>query len=109
MTLFDIMKAKVSTLYRNGKRLPINKVCKTVVGDLNLSVSKHPVTCLACCTAVVLTDGGISLVPDMVDAQCVVIAAHGLRLRGVEMVMGRELAQEWWCVPMSNAESEVSE
>jgi len=93
------MTAKVSSLYRAGRRLPTNKVGLTVTGDLNLSVSKHPVTGLCCTEAVVLTDEGWSLLPDMYDAQCVCIAMHGIRLRGIEIVAGKELAQEWWCVP----------
>lgn len=95
------MKAKVSTLYRNGRRLPTNKVAATVIGDLNLSVSKHPVSGLCCQEAVVLADLGTSLLPDIYDVMCVCIAANGFRLRGVEIVSGREMAQEWWCVPMA--------
>ena len=93
------MKAKVSTLYKNGRRLPINKAASTVMGDLNLSVSKHPVTGLCCVESVVLEDRGISLLPSLYDVTCVCIAAHGLRLRGTEIVAGKEMAQEWWCVP----------
>jgi hypothetical protein len=94
------MKAKVSSLYRNGKRLPINKVASTVTGDLNLSVSKHPVTGLCCHEAVVLEESGRSLLPDIHDVECVCIAAHGLRLRGIEIHAGKETAQEWWCIPL---------
>ena len=65
------MKATVSTLYKKGRRLPQNKVGATETGDLNLSVSKHPVTGLCCHEAVLLADGGLSLLPDMVDVVCV--------------------------------------
>lgn len=96
------MKAKVSTLYKNGKRLGTNRIGDTVEGDLNLSVSKHPATGLCCIEAVVVNDKGISLIPNIFDAQCVCIAAHGLRLRGIEFCNGREVSQEWWCKPMVN-------
>ena len=102
------MKAKVSTLYRNGRRLPANKVGATVTGDLNLGVSKHPVTGLCCIEAVVLEDSGRSLLPDMHDVTCVCIAAHGLRLRGLEICAGKEMAQEWWCRPICEAPKDLT-
>jgi len=94
------MTARVSSLYRNGHRLN-SKVAETVEGDLNLMVSRNPVTGLACTEAVILNDEGGSLLNDMHDVVCVCIAAHGLRLRGTEYAKGREVAQEWWCVPVA--------
>jgi len=100
------MKATVSTLYRVGRRLPQNNVGATVVGDLNLSVNKNPVTGLLTHEACVLTPDGFSMLPDLHDVVCVCIAAHGLRLRGVEIVNGRETVQEWWCRPATGNESD---
>jgi hypothetical protein len=100
------MKARVSTLYRKGRQLPRNKVGSTVVGDLNLSAGKHPVTGVWCVEAVVLTDAGLSLLPDLSDVQCLSIAAFGFRLRGIESNCGREMAQEWWCVPLLETHQE---
>jgi len=48
----------------------------------------------------VLNDDGHSLLPDLYDVMCVSISAHGFRLRGIEIKSGREVAQEWWCMPM---------
>lgn len=93
------MKATVSQLYNNGTRIPYNKSLVTVVGDLNLGVSKHPVTGMCSSEAMILADGGAYLLPELYDAHCIVIAAHGFRLRGFEIVNGKEMAQEWWCVP----------
>ena len=95
------MKAKVSSLYLNGRRLPANKVAQTVIGDLNLSVSKHPITLRCDHEAVVLSDDATMLLPALHNVVCVCIAAHGLALLGVEIVGAKELAQEWRCVPMS--------
>lgn len=93
------MIARVSTLFKNGKR--VSKVSKTVEGDLNLSVSRHQVTGSVCTEAVVLDTKGVALIDPMIDAHCVLIAAHGFRLRGVELVgLAREVSQEWWCVPL---------
>ena len=89
------MKATVTTLYRRGRRCLSGS--KIVTGDLNLSVGKHPVTGLVSVEACVLDEDGLTLVPPMIDAVCVCIAANGMRLRGVECVAGREVAQEWWC------------
>ena len=90
------MTASVQTLYRNGRRLA--KASKAVVGDLNLSVGKNPGSGALCSEACLLTETGWSALPPLYDAVCVVIAAHGLRLRGVEIVASRAVAQEWWCV-----------
>jgi len=95
------VRAKVSCLYRAGRSLPMNTFSKTVEGDLNLAVSKHPVS--GRCTheaCVVSNESGLSLLPDMHDVTCVSISASGLRLRGIEVdKAGREVAQEWWCIP----------
>ena len=93
------MQATISNLYRNGRRLPANKVASTVTGDLYLSVSLHPVSGLCCTEAAILEASGRPLLPPIYDAVCVCIAAHGLRLRGIEVVSGREMVQEWWCAP----------
>jgi hypothetical protein len=103
------MKAKVSSLYRNGRNLPTNKVSGTAEGDLNLAVSKHPVTGRCTHEACVLNDDGHSLLPDLYDVTCVSISAAGFRLRGIEIKSGREVSQEWWCMPMlPNAQAEPS-
>jgi hypothetical protein len=90
------MTASVRTIYRNGRRLA--KASAPVVGDLNLDVGKNPVSRALCSEACLLTERGSALVPPLYDAVCVVIAGHGLRLRGIEIVAGREIVQEWWCV-----------
>jgi hypothetical protein len=92
------MNAKVTALYKDGKKAD-DKGAKTVEGDLNLSVWKHPVTGRVCYQACILGERGLQKLPDLFDAQCVIIAAYGIRLRGVEFSKGREVAQEWWCVP----------
>lgn len=94
------MKAQVTALYRKGKRTQGTvKPDAIVTGDLNLSTNRHPVSGLFNTEAVVLNERGISLLPDLNSASCLVIGANGLRLRGVEIVDGKEFAQEWWCVP----------
>lgn len=100
------MKARVSTLYRDGLRLQSPKIREVVIGDLNLSVSRHPVSVRASVVACVLSDNGTSLVPDIMDAQCQTIAATGMLLRGVEWTKGKEYAQEWWVVPIGEAANE---
>lgn len=81
--------------------MPSGKVSATVEGDLNLSVSKHRVTGRCCIVAMVLTDAGLSLVPDLYDAQCIIIAADGMLLRGIELNGARQVTQEWWCRPVA--------
>jgi hypothetical protein len=94
------MKSRVSTLYKKGVPIPQPKVSALVEGDLNLSVSKHPVTGRCCIVAMVLTKEGLSLVPDLYDAQCVIIAADGMLLRGIEFNGNKQQSQEWWCKPL---------
>ena len=96
------MKARVSTLYRKGKRVPSPRVDALVVGDLSLAMSKHPVTGRACVEACILNELGMSLLWPMTDVQCHLIGSDGMLLRGVESWNGREYAQEWWCVPLDD-------
>lgn len=102
------MLAKVWRIYKNGRQLTSNKKSvPPVVGDLNLGAGKNPITGRVTSEASVLTDRGLSLIPNLVDVVCIAIAADGLRLRGVEILAGRELAQEWWCIltksPITNS------
>jgi hypothetical protein len=91
------MKAKVTRLYKDGRYLPGGIRRKIMEGDLNMSVSKHPVTGRCDYEASLVENSGYCVIPELHDAMCTCIAAHGLRLRGIEFNGTREVVQEWWC------------
>ncbi len=98
------MNASVLQLYRNGKKISDGqKAGVFVTGDLNMGICRNPVNGRISCEACLLGDGGTQLITSIYDANCVVIAGYGLRLRGVEFTGGREVAQEWWCLPSNKA------
>lgn len=96
------MKMRVSSLYRQGFWKSSN-VYDVKDGDLTLDACKHPVTGRIAIVAMLLDSTGWRQLPDLHDAQCVVISATGFTLVGKQMVNGVEYAQEWFCAPADTA------
>ena len=94
------MKAKVSTLYRNGKALPQNKIGKIIVGSLTLATVKSAFSGNLTTGAWVQNKANEFALPSMENVVCESISADGFRLRGTENINGREVYQEWWCRPI---------
>ncbi len=103
------MKAMVSILYDNGIPVPMFKTPVTVEAEVDVAPGKHPVTGRLSMTAWT-TEPSTSTtghVRPLHDVALVWIAAMGIRIRGTEQKEGgREVAQEWFIVPLQDFRTE---
>ena len=103
------MKAKVSILYCDGIPIPMTGKVVTVETEVDVSAGKHPVTGRLSMTAWTnepATQTTVNIRP-LHDVALVWIAALGIRIRGLELLSGgREVAQEWFIVPLADPMSD---
>lgn len=103
------MKAKVSILYDNGIPVPMHNRPVTVEAEVDVAPEKHPVTGRPSMTAWAIEPSTKTTAPvrPLFDVALVWIAALGMRIRGLEQVKGgREVAQEWFIVPLPDLRTE---
>jgi len=81
------VKAKVSTLYKEGKLVGGNEFGKTGIGGLTFYGSQ----------AEIWTTIGECCLPFLQNAQCNSITKDGISLSGIEQINGVKYYQEWWC------------
>jgi len=95
------MKARVTQVYANGKRIGATVKSKSYDGDLNVSDGRHPVLGRIEKEASLLSDDGANIIAPMIGVQLSGVYAKGMLLRGTEVVGDKEFAQEWWVEPLS--------
>jgi hypothetical protein len=90
------MKAFVSKTYSGGRRIPNGKKIPTHCGDLAVGTGEHPVLNRITTMAHLFRDDNLCEIEPLYDVLLTSIAMKGLRLRGFEVIAGKEVAQEWW-------------
>ena len=96
------MIVKAITLYQNGRlnSKEKQKKIKFKNGSLDLNVTQNPVTGRMTYNVDFLDKEGRNIFNPIHDVVCVSISADGLHLRGIEYNFGREVSQEWYCIPI---------
>lgn len=89
------MKVAVTQLYKNGKKIPRDKKAPVFIGDLSMVESRNAVLNRLVVEAM-LHDGTTLVMDALADARVIGIHAHGMLIRGIEYLSGKEVAQEWW-------------
>ena len=93
------MKAIVTLLYKDGKRIPHKqgKPDPTFTGELDLHYWLHPVLQRNVAEMALINPSGLHEIPSLLDSVCIAIGGHGMTFRGIEYGAGaREVAQEWY-------------
>lgn len=94
------MKARVTQLYKNGKKIPRDKIVPVVIGDFCMFESHNAVLNRLVMEAMVfepsesLQRPGKLLFDPIADARVMGVHAHGMLVRGIEYLAGKEVSQE---------------
>lgn len=92
----------VVTLYRNGIPQANGSEGSPVTGDIYLSETGHPVMNRLTTEATLIDPSGRNLLPALLDAKVVRIAAHTMLIRGIEINdQAQQVVQEWSCAQVN--------